>query len=144
MIDQLLDSYRKASASWLQMQQDAFRQLTQQWLTTPQGPANMSAEWTRNFQKRWLELAIEALNKHRESLDAVYTSGIQIIDQTFRVSDVEAKSTEEYRHLVEDLWRKLFDNFKNQSETQMRDFQSWAEKSISLAQNAQNGQSAQA
>ena len=75
MIDQLMDSYRKASASWLQMQQDAFRQLAQQWLTTPQGPAGMSAEWSRSFQKRWLELAIEALNKHRESLDAVYTSG---------------------------------------------------------------------
>jgi hypothetical protein len=137
MIEQLLDSYRKASASWLQMQQDAFRQLAQQWLTTPQSPANVSSEWTRSFQKRWHEVAIEALNKHRESLDQAYSSGIQIIDQTFRVSDVEAKSTDEYRHLVEDLWRKLFDNFKSQSEAQMRDFQTWVEKSVTVTQNAQ-------
>jgi ketosteroid isomerase-like protein len=137
MIEQLMDNYRKASASWLQMQQDAFKQMAQQWLTTPQAPAGTSAEWGRDFQKRWLELAIEALNKHRESLETVYSSGIQIIDQTFRVTDVEAKSTEDYRHLVEDLWRKLFDNFKTQSEAQMRDFQVWAEKSMAIVQNPQ-------
>jgi hypothetical protein len=137
MIEQLMDNYRKASASWLQMQQDAFRQLAQQWLTTPQSPPGVSTEWSRSFQKRWMELAIEALNKHRESLETVYTSGIQIIDQTFRVSEVEAKSTDDYRHLVEDLWRKLFDNFKTQSEAQMRDFQAWAEKSVAIVQNPQ-------
>jgi hypothetical protein len=137
MIDQLMDGYRKASASWLQMQQDAFRQLAQQWLTAPQVPAGMPAEFGLSFQKRWLELAIEALNKHRESLEAVYTSGIQIIDQTFRVSEVEAKSTDDYRHLVEDLWRKLFENFKTQSEAQMRDFQAWAEKSMANVQKPQ-------
>lgn len=137
MIEQLMDNYRKASASWLQMQQDAFRQLAQQWLTTPQSPPGVSTEWSRSFQKRWMELAIEALNKHRESLETVYSSGIQIIDQTFRVSEVEAKSTDDYRHLVEDLWRKLFDNFKTQSEAQMRDFQAWAEKSVAIVQNPQ-------
>jgi hypothetical protein len=137
MIEQLMDNYRKASASWLQMQQDAFRQLAQQWLTTPQSPPDVSTEWSRSFQKRWMELAIEALNKHRESLETVYSSGIQIIDQTFRVSEVEAKSTDDYRHLIEDLWRKLFDNFKTQSEAQMRDFQAWAEKSAAIVQNPQ-------
>jgi hypothetical protein len=137
MIEQLMDNYRKASASWLQMQQDAFRQLAQQWLTTPQSPPGVSTEWSRSFQKRRMELAIEPLNKHRESLETVYTSGIQIIDQTFRVSEVEAKSTDDYRHLVEDLWRKLFDNFKTQSEAQMRDFQAWAEKSVAIVQNPQ-------
>ena len=137
MIDQLMENYRKASASWLQLQQDAFRQLAQQWLTTPQSPAGASTEWARNFQKRWLEVAIEALNRHRESLEAIYTSGIQVIDQTFRVSEVEAKSSDDYRRLTEDLWRKLFDNFKTQSEAQMRDFQTWAEKSMAVVQSPQ-------
>jgi hypothetical protein len=82
MIEQLMDSYRKASASWLQLQQDTFKQLA---------------------------------NKQRESLDAAYTSGIQVIEQT----------------------RKLLDNFKTQSEAQMRDFQTWAEKSMAAVQSPQ-------
>jgi hypothetical protein len=82
MIEQLMDSYRKASASWLQLQQDTLKELA---------------------------------SKQRESLDAVYTSGLQIIDQT----------------------RKLLDTFKVQSEAQMRDFQTWAEKSMAAVNNPQ-------
>jgi hypothetical protein len=133
MFDQLFESYRKASESWLQMQQDTLRQLTQQWMATPQNAAGVSTEWTRTFQKRWVDLTLEILNKHRESLDSMYKAGIQIIEQTFRVS--EAKSSDDYRHMVEDLWRKLFETFKSQSETQMREFQSWTEKSIEIVQN---------
>lgn len=135
MLDQLFDSYRKASEAWLQTQQDAFRQLCQPWLSIPQSATGLSSEWSRNFQKRWLELAVDMLNKHREAVDSTYKSGIQIIEQTFRVSD--AKSAEDYRRMVEDLWRKLFDTFKTQSEAQLRDFQSWSEKSFEIAQNAQ-------
>ena len=60
--------------------------------------------------------------------------GFEIIEQTFRVS--EAKSTEDYRQLVEDLWRKLFETAKSQSEAQFREMQSFAEKSAGFAQNA--------
>jgi hypothetical protein len=135
MFDHLFESYRKASESWLQMQQDTFRQLAQQWLSTPQAATGASTEWNRNFQKRWLDLALDILEKHRESLDSMYKSGIQIIEQTFRVS--EAKTSEEYRKIVEDLWRKLFETFKTQSETQFREFQGWAEKSMDIVENAQ-------
>jgi len=86
--------------------------------------------WTRNFQKRWAELTVESLNKHRESLDSIYRSGIQLIEQTFRVS--EAKTSDDYRRVVEDLWRKLLDVYKEQSESQVRDFQNWAAKSIEI------------
>jgi len=135
MFEQLFDSYRKTSESWLQMQQDVFKQLTQQWSSTPPPVAGTSTEWNRNFQKRWGDLAIEMLNKHREALDWLYKSGIQILEQSFRVS--EAKSPEDYRRMVEDLWRKLFDSIKTQSEAQFRDLQRWADKSIEIVQTTQ-------
>ena len=66
-----------------------------------------AADGGRGAQRRWLELGVEMLNKHRETLDAAYKSGIELIEQTFHVA--EAKSTDDYRHMIEELWRKLFD-----------------------------------
>jgi hypothetical protein len=88
------------------------------------------------MQRRWAELALEFLRKQRESMDAAYASGIQIIEQTFRVS--EAKSPDDYRRMTEDLWRKLFESFKDRSETQIRDFQKWSEKSAEIVQDARS------
>jgi hypothetical protein len=139
MLDQIFENYRKASESWMQMQQDMMKQMAQRWNPTAGGASGAAAgeptEWNRAFQKRSLEMAVEALNKLRESLDSMFAAGVQVIEQTFRVS--EAKSSEDYRRVVDDLWRKLFDTFKSQSETQLRDFQAWTEKSMAMAQNGQ-------
>jgi hypothetical protein len=133
MLDQLVEDFRKATESALQMQQEMYRHCTQQWLAGPQN-AGVSAEWARTMQKRWMEMSLEMLHKHREALESTYLSGIQVIEQTFRVS--EAKSSEEYRRIVEDLWRQLLKTFMERSESQLRDFQKWAEQSFEVAQKA--------
>lgn len=132
MFDQLFESFRKASESSLQAQQDLFKSWTQQWPSTPFG-SNAASDWT-GAQKRWLEGASEALNKHRALLDASYKSGIEVIEHTFRFS--EARSPEDYRRLVEELWRKLTDTFKAQSESQYREIQNATEKWIDKTQSA--------
>jgi hypothetical protein len=143
MFDQLFESFRKASESSLQAQQEMFKQWVQQWPTAPTGPMSpmspmsptgASPEWTATFQKRWIEATTEGLNKHRELLDSAYKAGIQIIEQSFRVSD--AKSPDEYRRLVEDLWRKLSEALKEQSEAQFRAFQKASERWMDVAQKA--------
>ena len=118
MIDQVFDNFRKASESSLQAQQDFFKSWAQQWSSTPLAAPALSGDWSE-AQKRWLEATSEALNKHRSLLDATYKSGIEIIEHTFRFT--EARSPEDYRRLVEELWRKLTDTFKAQSETQYRE-----------------------
>jgi hypothetical protein len=133
MFDQLIDGVRKASESSLQMQQELFKNWTRLF-TAPAQEAGAQADWGRGSQKRWLELGVEMLNRHREAIDNIYKSGIQIIEQTFHVS--EARSADDYRRMVEDLWRKLFDLQKSQSESQFRDFQTFYEKSAALVQDA--------
>jgi hypothetical protein len=139
MFDQIVDGVRKASESSLQLQQEMFRNWTRLWFSAAP-PAAMSGlpgvpgEWDRAGQKRWMELGLELLNKHREAIDGTYKAGIQIIEQTFHLS--EAKSGDDYRKLVEELWRKLFDLQKEQAESQFRDFQQWIEKSAGLVQGA--------
>jgi len=136
MFDQVFEGFRKASESSLQMQQELFRHFTQQFLSTQPNAAGMSADWSRNMQKRCLELGMEMLNRHRESIDGMYKSGIQMIEQTFRLSEI--KSPDDYRRLVEDLWRKLFDTLKDQSESQFRDFQKWSERSAGIMQDGRS------
>lgn len=134
MFDQLIDGVRKASESSLQMQQEMFKHWTRLFSGPAAADVGGKIDWGRASQKRWLELGVEMLNRHREAVDAIYKSGIQIIEQTFQVS--EAKSADEYRRMVEDLWRKLFDLQKEQSESQFRDFQTFYEKSAALVQDA--------
>jgi hypothetical protein len=133
MFDQLIDGVRKASESSLQMQQEMFKQWTKLF-SGAAAEAQAPADFGRGSQKRWLELSLEMLNRHREAVDGIYRSGIQMIEQTFQVS--EAKSPDDYRRMVEDLWRKLFDLQKQQSESQFRDFQTFYEKSAALVQDA--------
>lgn len=132
MFDQMFESFRRASESALQAQHEMFRQWAQQW---PTSPAGLSSDWG-DAQKRWVESTTDALNKHRAIVDATYKSGIELIESAFRVT--EAKSPEDYRRLVEDLWRKLSDTFKKQSETQLREFQSATERWLEKSQVAQN------
>lgn len=133
MFAQLFESFRRASEATMQAQQDLFRQWVQQWPSMPVSSPGTAGEWSEAVQKRWLDSAKDTLNKQRELLDTSYRAGIDVIEQSFRVG--EAKSPEEYRRLVEDLWRKLSDNFKERSEAQFRDFQGAAEKWFELARN---------
>ncbi|HEX3905295.1 MAG TPA: hypothetical protein VH853_20885 [Polyangia bacterium] len=127
MVEQLFDGFRKASESSLQMQQEMLKHWTQQWTTVAPQATSASSDAVRNAQQRWLALGVELLDKHRTSIDATYAAGIQLIEQTFRTS--EAKSPEDYRRLTEELWRKLFEAYKTQSETQWNNFQEWSAKS---------------
>jgi hypothetical protein len=126
MFDLLFESFRKASESSMQVPMDILKNLTQQMPSA----SGAGMEGLKSFQKRWAELAIESMNKHRESMDSTYRAGIQLIEQTFRISDV--KSTADYQRTVEDLWQKLLDVLKEQSEAQIRDLQTWAAKSFEM------------
>jgi hypothetical protein len=135
MFDQMFEAYRKASESWLQVHQDMLKQGAQQWAASPQNGAGVTPDWNRTLQKRGVELLVEFLNRHRESLDTVYRSMIHLLEQTSKMP--EAKSPEEFRRLVEDAWRDWFENIKSQSETQFRDVQTWAGKSLELVKGGQ-------
>jgi len=137
MLDQLLDTFRKASESSLRMQQDVFKTLTQQWTTPFAGAASATSPTGENaaaFQKRFATLSLELLKKHREALDSAYASGIQIFEQALRMTD--ARSPEDFRKVSEDVWRKLADTYKTESEARFRDLQKWMDDSFQAAQKA--------
>jgi hypothetical protein len=137
MSDQVFDTFRKASESWLKMQQDLFHTgAPASFFTPPQGGA--PPEWARNAQKKFIDLAAEILERQRESVDALFKSSINLLQQTSQIS--EAKSSEDYRRAAEDLWRKWFESVKSHSETQFRDVQTFAGKSLEIVQSAQNAQ----
>jgi len=127
MFEQVFDQYRKAAESALQAQQELYRQWARHWAAVP--GAFAEAGWNdpiQAFQKRWSESVTALVNKYREDLDARYQAGIKVIEQAFRTA--EAKNPEEFRKLVEELWRKNLEFFRDMVETQMRDFQAAMEK----------------
>ena len=133
MLDQMFDTFRKTSASFLQMQQELSKQWMQQWPAVPLEVAGASADWGQRLQKRWLEFTTESLNTHREMLDSMYKAGIQIMEQTFRLS--EFTNPEDYRREVAELRRKMFETLKGQSEAQLREFEKEIEKWFDLFLN---------
>lgn len=133
MFAQLFDSFRRASEATLQAQQDVFRQWVQQWPAVPGNSHGSAGEWSEAMQKRWMDSTKDFFNKQRELLDSTYRSGVDVIEQGFRVTD--AKSPEEYRRLMEEMWGKLSDTFKQQSESQFREFQKAAERWFELARS---------
>jgi hypothetical protein len=135
MTNQMFDTFQKASESWLKMQQDMFQTGGPSSLFTGSPGAGLSPEWARNAQKKYLNLATEILERQRESVDALFKSTISLLQQTSQIT--EAKSSDDYRHAAEDLWRKWFESVKSHSETQFRDVQTFAGKSLEIVQSAQ-------
>jgi hypothetical protein len=141
MLAQLLESFRKVSESSLHAGQEMFKQWVQHAQPQSLGGTNTPQEWTEAFHKRWAASASEALNKHRELIDATYRSGIEVIEQTFR--GTEARSPGERRRLVEELWRRLSDTYKSQLEAQFREFQNATASWLARARSASSGRDAQ-
>jgi hypothetical protein len=135
MLDQLFELSRKATESTLQVQQAMFKQLTQNLSNTSPAASGISADWSGTVKKRALDLTLEALNKQRATLDANYRASIELLEQLSRIS--EAKSAEEAVHATEEVWRKAFDGFKGQLDTQFREFQTWLTKSFEVANKAE-------
>jgi hypothetical protein len=136
MIDQVFEAYRKASESSMLAQQDLFTQWSQMWVpASGNGGGGATMDWGRTVQRRWLELMVEALGKHREAVDKTYRRVIEVVEQSLHLT--EAKSPDEYRRLVDELGRKVIESFKAQTETQLRDFQSWAERSFEIGLHPQ-------
>jgi len=134
MFDQVLDNFRKATESTIQLQQEMFRQWSRQWAQTPgvseKATATFAdpgawAEQFDEFQKYWAKSVTELLKKHKATLDAQYESGVRTIADAFRVAD--AKDPAQYRRLTEELWRHSFDCLKTVVEDQMREFQTMSE-----------------
>jgi hypothetical protein len=130
MSEQIFDTYRKVAESWFQMQQDLFRSAAPgSFLGAPFAPPGQG---TPDARKRWIDLAVEIMHRHRESLDALYKAWIHAVEKASQIP--EAKSSEDYRRATEELWNGWFESVKNQSESQLRDVRTFAEKSLDIAQ----------
>jgi len=133
MLEQILDTYRKAAESTMKLQQEMLRSWTQQGSQTfaLPTPGVVGAEEVHTAQKKWTETITDMLNKHRETLDAQYRAGIRTIEDAFRVA--EAKDPEQFRKLTEELLRHSFECLKTVAEAQMRDLQAAMQKGIEAA-----------
>jgi hypothetical protein len=144
MFDEILDNYRKATEATLQFQQMMLRSCGQQWPPTFGVPIPTDVgSWPEQFhkaQKKLGETITDMLNKHRETLDGQYRAGIRLIEDAFRTG--EAKDPEQFRRLMEELWRHSFEALKSVTEDQIRECQSVMKKWFELVTQSANVQKA--
>lgn len=138
MFDQVFDSFRRATETTLQAQQDLFRQWMSQWPMFPMAPGatagGAAGEDVQSLKKQWTDSVTALLTKHCDTLDAQYRAGIKTIEDALRTA--EAKSPEEFRRLTEELWRKSFEVLQQTIENQIHDFHAAVEKWSELVTRA--------
>jgi hypothetical protein len=134
MFEQLLDSFRRASESTIQGQQQLFKQWLQQWPGAPSATSAAPFEWPQALHEQWLKSLGETLNRQRDLLESSYRKGAQLIEQASRTAEV--KSPEDYRRLTEDLWRSFSETLKEQADANVRDFQKAAQRWVDVAPHA--------
>jgi hypothetical protein len=126
MFDQVMDTFRKATESTLQLQQQMLQQWTQQWSQIPGvgaiSPNGAMTEQLQAVQKQVATAVTDLLKKHRETLDAQYAAGIRTIEEAFRVG--EAKDPAQFLKLTEEFWKHSFDCLKTLAEEQVKGVQS--------------------
>jgi hypothetical protein len=132
MFDQLFDGFRKASESSIVAQQEMMKQWVQQWPSASLSAAGSAIERNSAFHKRWVESATGTLTRQRELLDTACRAGIQFIDQAARLTD--ARSPDDFRKLLEELWRTVFQTMKEQSEAQFMEMKNASEALLSAVQ----------
>lgn len=119
MFDPLFDSLRKATETSIQMQQEMFKKWIALWPGMTAIPPR--PEQFQQFQKKWAETVNELIKQRRESTEAIFKSGLENIEQTFKLGEV--KNVEELRAKTIELWQKYFDSLRQAYEAQVRDFQ---------------------
>jgi hypothetical protein len=130
MFEQIFDEYRKAVESSLKMQQDMYRQWMNGWpVKFPDGGNGVTGGELReqivSYQRKWNGTLSEALERHREALNAQYKKGIEAIQAAFQTT--EAKTPEQYWRLTQEFWRKSIDSYKSAYEAQSKYLQALAE-----------------
>jgi hypothetical protein len=131
LYEETFGSLRKATESALQFQQ----QMYSKWSTMCPGLGQSNTDWNTNLkklQKDWATMTTEVMRKHRAVLDQQYRSGIESLEEAFRLAS--AKDPAEFRDRCEALCRSALDLMKESSESQMRQFQEAMNKWVELCQ----------
>ena len=91
---------------------------------SPPGGATPAAAWREQLnvaQERWVETVSDLLNRHRETLDEQYRTGIRAIEDAIRVGT--AKDPEQFRGLSEEFWWRSFETLETAVASQVNDVQ---------------------
>lgn len=131
LFEETFDSLRKATESALQTQQEMYGKWAKIWpgMAMPQNDLTARA---RKFQTDWSGTITEMMQKHRELIDQQYRTGIESLEEAFRVAALD--NPEELREGCEALCRKTLDLMKAASEKQMQQFQEAMEKWVEACQ----------
>ena len=127
MVDMILENYSKAVDSTLRLQQELLRNWTRP--GSPSGTRVKELPLTEPFhsaRRKWAEAVSDLLKRHQETLDEQYRAGIRAIEDACRIG--EARDSEQFLRLSEELWRRNLEVLKTAVASGMHDVQSVVQK----------------
>ena len=130
LFEEAIENLRKTAESNLEMQQEMFRQWSENWSGFPQ-PQDAWRQKAQKFQKDWAKTAKELLDKHREVLDEQYQLAVDSLDEAFRV--VQSSDPREFAERCKTMCRKSLETVRDAGELQAKEMQESLNKWIGLA-----------
>jgi hypothetical protein len=125
MFEQVYDSLRQATEGALRAQQEVFQKWLGLWPITPPAPLAWG-EQARQVQQKWVAFTNDLFRRQREAAEAQFKAALEGIEKAFHVG--EAKTVEEMRTRILELYQKSFEGIKQAIEVQFREFQAAVEK----------------
>ncbi|MFO0907997.1 MAG: hypothetical protein U0794_06500 [Isosphaeraceae bacterium] len=127
MFEPMLDTIRKTTESNLRLQQQMMKPW---WNVASTAEAKVPSgdvliDQMRQFQKQLAVTMTEMFQRHRETVDAQYGLGIQVLEEAFRVS--ETRDPAEFLRRAEELCKHGFDCVKAVADDQAKGFQAATE-----------------
>jgi hypothetical protein len=135
--EQMFETFRKATETTMEAQQNLFRQWTTAWpgwATMPKVQVP-GIEQFQQFCKEWAQATAEVTRKNLEICECQYKAGLELLETAFKPGQINDPT--EQRQKLTELWQKSFECLKQLAETQMKSFQTALEKWTELVKKAQ-------
>ena len=129
MMFDLVYQSQKATETTVLMQQEMLQKWFGMFPGVPIFPTITMAKF-QEFQKKWAVAVTETFKRRRETVEAQFKAGLENIERAFALG--QAKTPEEARALVVELWKKCFKSLLEAYSLQMRDLQAGFEKWFKL------------
>lgn len=130
MYDQMIENFRKAGESSLQLQKDLIKQWSSGFYGTPFS-AGTWMEQKSKVQKEYAEAISDLAKRQKALFEARLDAGVALLENALAVA--QSPDVKEFKSQTESLWKKSIEKTKELAESELRQAQATMEKCLSLA-----------
>ncbi|MFO0945262.1 MAG: hypothetical protein U1D30_04835 [Planctomycetota bacterium] len=130
MYDQMIENFRKAGESSLQLQKDLFKQWSSSFFGNPFSAGTWMDQKSK-LQKEYADTITDLTKRQKAVFEARFDAGLSLLEGTLALA--QASDPKEFKAQSESLLKKSLEKTKELAESELRQAQATVEKCMSLA-----------